>query len=117
MQFHEVEQIVIEILQEARGKYLLPYQIFTRLTARDPVLGQRIEAEYPVQAGRPTMGEGAGVYYSPASFVAHALNNFYSSRNYRLLDKRWFDTIDIKIENIVPGCKEGTSIWAWDPQR
>jgi len=117
MHFHEIENLVIDILQNADGKYLLPYQIFMRLMNIDPLLGQRIEAEYPVQPGNPTMGEGAGIYYSPASFVAQALNYFYNSNNYRLLNKQWFDAIDIEIEGIIPGNKEGTSIWAWDPQR
>ena len=117
MHFHEIENSVIDILQNADGKYLLPYQIFMRLMSGDPLLGQRIKAEYPVQPGNPTMGEGAGIYYSPASFVAHALSYFNNSNSYPLLDKRWFDGIDIEIEGIIPGNKEGTSIWAWDPQR
>ena len=61
------------------------------------------------------MGEGAGIYYSPASFIAHALNHFYNGDNYPQIDKRWFDTIDIQVEGITPGNKEGTSIWAWTP--
>lgn len=116
MHFHEVENLVVDILQDADGQYLLPYQIFTRLKDRDPVLGQRIENEYPVQTGNPPMGEGAGIYYSPASFIAHALDHFQKSSNYPQIDKRWFDTIDIKVEGIIPGNKEGTSIWAWEPR-
>ena len=117
MHFHEVESIVIQILQDADRKYLFPYQIFTRLRARDCVLGQRIENKYPVQTGNPLMGEGAGIYYSPASFIAHALNNFFASNIYHpSLDKRWFDSNGIDIEGIIPGNKEGTSIWAWNPR-
>jgi len=115
MHFSDIENLIMNILQDAGGKYLLPYQIFTRLRDRDPVLGQRIENEYPVQAGNPPMGEGAGIYYSPASFIAHALNHFYNGDNYPQIDKRWFDTIDIQVEGITPGNKEGTSIWAWTP--
>jgi len=116
MQFQEIENIVITIVQSASGKYLLPYQIFTRLFKIDPVLGQRIENAYPAPPGNPNMGEGAGTYYSPASFVAQSLEHFRTSGNYPLLDKRWFDSIDIEIEDIVPGNKEGTSIWAWEPR-
>ncbi len=115
MQFREIETIAIDILRDANGKYLLPYQIFNRLKERDPALGQRIELEYPVRPGNPTMGEGAGIYYSPASFVAQALNHFHTTGSYTALSKAWFDTIDIKIEGIIPGNKEGTSIWAWNP--
>jgi len=117
MHFYEVENMVMNILQDADRKYLFPYQIFTRLKERDPVLGQRIENEYPVQTGNPSMGEGAGIYYSPASFIAHALNHFFGSNNYSSLDKRWFDSNGINVEGIIPGNKEGTSIWAWNPRR
>ena len=117
MEFHEIEHVVLEVLRETGGQYLLPYQVFTRLKERDPSLGQRIEREYPVQPGNPPMGEGAGIYYSPASFVAHALNHFRLNQNHRRhLDKRWLDTSGVEITGIVPGNKEGTSIWAWDPQ-
>lgn len=111
MQYLEIENEIIRIVQEAEGKYLLPYQIFSRLRQRDSILGNRIESSYPTQPPNPAMGEGAGIYYSPASFVAHALN--YFTNKYSELDKQWFDTIDIKVEGIIPGNKEGTSIWAW----
>jgi hypothetical protein len=62
------------------------------------------------------MGEGAGIYYSPASFIAHALDHFQRHSSYPEIDKRWFDSIDIKVEGIIPGNKEGTSIWAWNPR-
>jgi hypothetical protein len=116
MHFRDVENLVIQIIQDADGKYLFPYQIFTRLKNRDPALGQRIENEYPVQPGNPTMGEGAGIYYSPASFIAHALDHFQRSGSYPEIDKRWFDSIDVEVEGIIPGNKEGTSIWAWNPR-
>ena len=117
MHFNEVERLVVDVLQDANGRYLLPYQIFMRVKDRDPVLGKRIEKEYPSQSGSPPMGEGAGINYSPASFIAHALDNFQRSNNYPQIDKRWFDTIDIKVEGIIPSSKGGTSIWAWEPRK
>ncbi len=111
MQFKEIEEEAIEILREAEGLYLLPYQIFNRIKERNFSLGKKVEDEYPVQAGNPTRGEGAGIYYSPASFVAHALNHFKGG--YPEIDKQWIDAVDIEIEGIIPGSKEGTSIWAW----
>jgi len=116
MHFAEIEKIVIYILKEAGGKYLFPYQIFLRLKIKDLLLAKRIEAEYPVRPGKPSMGEGAGIYYSPASFVAHALSYVHGRKTYPLLDKQWFDAIDIEIVGIIPGNKEATSIWAWDPK-
>lgn len=62
------------------------------------------------------MAEGDDIYYSPASFVAHALNHLLNDNRYPLLDKRWFNAFDIHIEGAIPGKKEGTLIWALDPQ-
>jgi hypothetical protein len=116
MHFNEVENLILDILQNNNGRYLFPYQIFTRLQEIDPALGQRIRNEYPVQTGNNPMGEGAGIYYSPASFISHALNHLFTSQNYNELDKRWFDSNGLKIDGIVPGNKESTSIWAWNPR-
>jgi len=111
MQFNQIETITIKILQDADEKFLFPYQIFNRIKQRNPSLGGQIEAAYPTKSGNPIMGEGAGIYYSAASFVAHALNNFKNS--HAEIQKEWFDSNDIEIEGIVPGNKEATSIWAW----
>ena len=112
MHFNEIEDRVIEILQEAKGKYMLPYQIFIRLKELDPTLGAKIEKTYPASPGRKVMGKGAGTYYSPASFVAHALDHFGKTTRPEI-DKQWFDSSDIEVEGIIPGNKEETSIWAW----
>ncbi len=111
MQFKQIETIVIKILQDADGKFLFPYQIFNRIRKQDPVLGKKIEAAYATKPDKPKMGEGAGIYYSPASFVAKALNKFKDT--HLEIKKEWFDPNDIKIQGIVPGNKEATSIWAW----
>jgi len=115
MKFSEVETIVLEILKNANGKYLLPYQVFMRLKDKNPSLAHRIEEEYPVQEGNPSMGEGAGIHYSPASFIAHALSHFKNKLGG--LDQQWFDSSDIEVEGIIPGNKEGTSIWAWQSDK
>ena len=112
MHFIDIEGPVIEILQEANGKYMLPYQIFIRLKDLDPALGEKIERTYPASPGKKSMGKGAGTYYSPASFVAHALD-YFSKTNKPEIDKQWFDSSDIEVEGIIPGNKEETSIWAW----
>ena len=111
MHFKEIENIAIEILQEAEGKFLLPYQIFEKIRIKDPALAQRIQNEYPSATGKPPMGAGAGIYYSPASFVAQALNNF--KENQPEITKEWFEPSGISIKEVQPGSEEGVSIWAW----
>ena len=111
MHFKEIENIVIEILQEAEGKFLLPYQIFEKIRIKDSALAQRIENEYPSAPGKPSMGAGAGIYYSPASFVAHVLDSFKGNRPE--ITKEWFEPSDISIKEVQPGSEEGVSIWAW----
>ena len=111
MQINQIKTIVIEILKEADEKFLFPYQIFNRIREKDPSLGNQIENAYYTDPDKPIMGEGAGIYYSAASFVAQALNNFKD--NYPEIKKGWLDAADIEVEGIIPGNKEGTSIWAW----
>ena len=111
MQFNQIETVTIQILQDAEGSFLFPYQIFNRIKNSSPSLGKQIEDAYPTELNKPIMGEGAGIYYSAASFVAQALNNFKNI--HPEIKKEWVDSNDIKVEGIIPGNKEGTSIWAW----
>ena len=111
MEFKQIETVTIQILQDAQGSFLFPYQIFNRIKRENTALGEQIENAYPAEPDKPIMGEGAGIYYSAASFVAHALNKFKDSHS--KIKKEWFDAKDIEVEGIIPGNKEGTSIWAW----
>ncbi len=111
MQFDEVKDIMINILQETAGRFLLPYQVFENIKKRDPSLAKRIGAAYPVTPGNPTMSAGAGIYYSPASFIAHA-SEYFSKSNPNIV-KEWIDPTDLRIEEVVPGNQEGISIWKW----
>jgi hypothetical protein len=114
MQLDEIETIAIKILQDAKGRFLFPYQIFNRIKKQDPALGKKIEADYSTDPSRPTMGQGAGIYYSPASYVSQALKKLSIGSQYKdRIKQEWFDPSDIKIEGIIPGSKEETSIWAW----
>ena len=111
MEFKQIETVTIQILQDAEGKFLFPYQIFNRIKNSNSSLGKQIEEAYSTEPDKPIMGEGAGIYYSAASFVAKALNNFKNTHSE--IKKERFDSNDIKVEGIIPGSKEGTSIWAW----
>jgi len=111
MEFKQIETVTIQILQDAQGNFLFPYQIFNRIKQENSVLGEQIENAYPTESDKPIMGEGSGIYYFAASFVAHALSKFKGS--HPEIKKEWFDANDIEVEGIIPGSKEGTSIWAW----
>ncbi len=112
MEFKQIETVAVQVLQDAQGAFLFPYQIFNRIKKENAVLGEQIEKAYPTDPDKPIMGEGAGIYYSAASFVAHALNKFKDTYPGKI-KKEWFDANDIEVEGIIPGNKEGTSIWAW----
>ena len=112
MEFKQIETITIKILQDAQGSFLFPYQIFNRIKQEDIALGKQIENAFPTESGKPIMGEGAGIYFSSASFVAHALNKFKKD-SHPEIKKEWLDAYGIEIEGIIPGNKEGTSIWSW----
>ena len=111
MRFELIETVTIQILQEVHGRFLFPYQIFNRIKQKNSVLGKQIETDYLTEADRPNMGQGAGVYYSAVSFVAHALSKF--NDKYSQIQKECSDANGIEVEGITPGNKGGTSIWAW----
>jgi hypothetical protein len=110
MQFKQIEEITIKILKDGKERFLFPYQIFNRIKKLDPSLSKLIIAAY-TKPGNPDMGEGAGIYYSAASFVSKALNKFKDK--YPEIKKEWVDSNDIKIEGSIAGNKESCSIWAW----
>lgn len=109
MEFTEIETELVEVVRRGNGMFRTAYQIFANLeqTTKD-----RLTREYPVTSGRPEMGEGAGRHYSPASFIAHALEYFARS-NGRIVQKS-IDTQNARFEGYTPGFKGTTSIWAWE---
>ena len=111
MQFSQIEDISLRILHDAHGRFLFPYQIFMRIKELDSSLARRIETSYPTEPGNPIMGEGGRIYFSPASFVAHALDIL--AKDHSQIRQEWLDTTGIEIEGILPGDQEASSIWAW----
>lgn len=111
MNFEEIKTEVIKILKESEGDYLFPYQIFKKIENRNLELSKKLRDEYPVELGNPIMGEGAGIKYSVATFIAKAMSKFKETEP-RIVNA-WFDPSDINIDGIVPGNKETVSIWAW----
>jgi len=115
MEFNEVQTELYRILQEADGRFRTPYQICIRIQEENPDLWALLLRAYPSVEGQPPMGAGSGTYYSPASFVSHALDYFFQNDLGDII-KAWFDSKNIIFENIEPGFKGGwISIWAWRP--
>lgn len=108
MEFKEIQEPLVAVLQHGNGMYRTAYQIFVNLRQETK---DRLTQEYPVVPGRPLMGEGAGIYYSPASFIAHALA--HSAKSNTRIKQECIDTRNVQFEGYPPGFKGTTSIWAW----
>jgi len=112
MEFIEIQDELLNVLRQGNGMFRTAYQIFANLSQ---VTRDRLTQEYPVIAGRPLMGAGAGIYYSPASFISHALEYFSKSNNH--IVKGYIDSLNVKFEGYEPGFSGGISIWAWQDKR
>ena len=108
MEFIEIQEPLLAVLQQGNGMFRTAYQIYANLRQETK---DRLNQEYPVVPGRPLMGEGAGIYYSPASFIAHALE-YYARSNARIIQGS-IDSQNVRFEGYPPGFKGTTSIWAW----
>jgi len=75
MKFKEIINEVVEILARCEGNFITAYQICQKIERAHPDLWQRITIAYPSTDPNRAMGEGTGNYYSPASFVSHALKH------------------------------------------
>lgn len=110
MEYTEIQDELLAILEEKRGIYRTAYQICKKLEVSYPVLWTQLLRSYPVEAGAPQMGAGAGIYYSIANFTALALDNL-ANRNGSVIRKAWIDSKNTIFEGVEPGYKEKTSIW------
>ncbi|HPO16038.1 MAG TPA: hypothetical protein PLI09_21555 [Candidatus Hydrogenedentes bacterium] len=113
MEYPEIQDVVLDIVQSAEGRFLLPYQIYKEIQRTNPELAQRLEQAYPVTPGNPIMGRNAGIYYSPASFIAHALD--YYLQHGENIRKEWINPRDVFIDEIKAGNEKALSIWASRP--
>lgn len=108
MKFNEIQDQLLDVLRQGNGMFRTAYQIYASLPQ---VTKDRLTHEYPVVSGRPLMGEGAGIYYSPASFIAHALE--YFARSNKRIIQGSIDSQNVRFEGYPPGFKGTTSIWSW----
>lgn len=110
MEFNDVKKDVLEILQKENGKFITPYQIFEKLSSE---IKDKLTEAYPPQAGGPSMGAGCGKSYSPATFIAKALDYFFYDKNI-FLRKEQLSCKGVTFNGTEPGFTGNViSIWAW----
>ena len=111
MHYSDIRNELIEIVESQEGKFISAYQICNILEESYPVVWEQLRSEYPSPEGRPDMGAGASTQYSPATFVAQALENFrIKGANLR---KEYFTCENIEFNGIKPGFTGNVvSIWA-----
>jgi hypothetical protein len=81
MQHLEIKNEVVAIVAGADGQFMSAYQICQHLKKDYKPLWDRLVAEYPSADPATPMGEGTGVKFSPATFVAQALAAFAKAGN------------------------------------
>jgi len=113
MNFDDVKDAVVTILQAAEGRFLTAYQICDRIEESVPQLWEQLKNEYPSVHAHTPMGEGTGKKYSPATFVASALNYFGEKKKVADLKQEKFECKGVSFDGIAPGFTGNVvGIWA-----
>jgi len=111
MNYHEIINEVVEILGGHEGCFVTAYQICQQIEQAHPDLWQRLTTAYPSIDPNVAMGEGTGRYYSPASFVSHALKH-HSTGNQDIVQEV-LSCEGVSFSGVAPGYTGNiTSIWA-----
>ena len=112
MQLNQYQNQLINIVQSANGHFLSAYQICNILEKDYPQVWASLVAEYPSTSGNPEMGKGANKPYSPATYVAKALEHFRV--NGQPIRKEYFSCENVNFNGTDPGFTGNVvSIWAW----
>lgn len=112
MKLNTYQNELISIVQSANGYFLTAYQICNILEKNFPQIWTELTAEYPSNPGDPEMGQGANKGYSPATYVAKALD--YYRENGQPLRKEYFSCENVEFNGTVPGFTGNVvSIWAY----
>jgi len=103
---------ILTIVQSASGYFLSAYQICNALEERYPAIWAQLTAEYPSHGNSPQMGAGANKPYSPATYVAQALE--YFRENGTTVRKEYLSCENVEFNGTKPGFTGNVvSIWAW----
>lgn len=115
MEHDEIQTEVYAILRSLEGRFATSYQIAIRLEEAYPELWNRLRSAYPTGPGAPAMGGGAGRSFTPASFIAVALQAFH--RRDGRVRMEWFDSTNMTFAGVEPGFRGGwVAIWAWQEE-
>lgn len=112
MKFTDIQAELQRIIQNQNGNFISAYQVCNQMETLFPQQWARLRDAYPSQEGYPEMGAGANKPYSPATFVAQALEHF--RKNGAPLRKEYFICENVNFNGIKPGFTGNlVSIWAW----
>jgi hypothetical protein len=112
MEFLEIKDVVIEIIQQENGNFVSVYQICIKMEKLHPKLWQQICIQYKSKDKKIKMGKGTGKNYSPASFVGNALSNF-KDEDVRIRQE-YFSCKNVHFGDIKTNHGENSiGIWAW----
>lgn len=113
MQFTNIKNELVSVLESAQGRFLTAYQICQRLEVCAKPTWQALVEEYPSADPATPMGEGTGRQYSPASFVANALKHFVDTGAVPKLKQELFECEGVSFTGIDPGFTGNVvGIWA-----
>ena len=103
---------ILDIVQSANPNFLTPYQICNSLKEIYPTVWKQLTSAYPSGQNKPQMGAGADKPYSPATYVAQALEHF--RKNGSPVRKENFSCENVIFNGTKPGFTGNVvSIWAW----
>ncbi len=112
MNQNEIQPLLLEILRQKEGHFVTPYQICQIIEQSHFDVWTELTRQYPSSPGAPVMGEGAGIPYSPATFVSHALES--ARKHNASVRKEYFACDGVRFSEIIPGFTgKIVSIWAW----
>jgi hypothetical protein len=113
MQFSEIKNEAVQILTDANGRFMSAYQICQHLKKDYRAVWNDLAATYPSNDADRPMGEGAGMKYSPATFVAKALGHFVKNGSVQGLHQEYFSCEGVEFSGISPGYTGNViGIWA-----
>lgn len=113
MKYVEIKSEAIDVLSSAGGRFMSAYQVCQHFEKDYPDLWKKLVEAYPSTSTNKPMGEGAGRYYSPATFVATALANFVRNASVPGLQQEHLSCEGVQFSGIAPGYTGNViGIWA-----
>ncbi|ABM23693.1 MULTISPECIES: hypothetical protein [Shewanella] len=113
MQYKNIKDELENVIKSAEGHFLSAYQICQKLENNYPNLWSSLVYAYPSLDPNTPMGEGTGLQYSPASFVANALKYFTANSAISGLRQETLKCEGVNFDGVAPGFTGNiVGIWA-----